>query len=49
MTTVRLPRGSATHLLDASDPTATVCGKPAATTIVVDGPVTCRRCKERRK
>ena len=38
MTTVRLPRGKRIHELDPRDPTATLCGLPASTTVLVDAP-----------
>ena len=45
MTTVRLPRGKVVHDTDPGDPTSTICGRPIVALIVVDGPVTCKRCK----
>jgi hypothetical protein len=44
MTTVRMPHGKRIHRLDPADPTATVCGLPAPTTVIVDAEPTCKRC-----
>lgn len=49
MTTVRLPRGKRVHELDERDPTATLCEYDATTCVLVDAPVSCKRCKERRR
>jgi hypothetical protein len=45
MTTVRKPRGRVVHDTDTNDPTSTVCGVPVVALVIVDAPVTCKRCK----
>jgi len=45
MTTVRTRKGHVVHETDPADPTSTVCKRPVVALVVVDAPVTCKRCK----